>query len=227
MSATALPARVQASTPSSPTTPARPCSTPARILGPNGFFGLSDPNRVQVGTQNTNPAITDRYGFNTDFTNFAKLSPTSELALEAVWHADNFDIKYLGGYVSYNYNLLQDQDGSPIKRFTCGSTLGLRRGRPDDPYRADFGLHRKPRLVLERDQLHLDLGRPAADRCGHLPVPGKLQPARVRLERHRPGRPGAGNLGPVRRQLHAGRGRSCRPPPAATPPRARLSGTAR
>ena len=88
-------------------------------IGPNPFFGLSDPNRVQVGTQNTNPAITDRYAFNTDFSGFAHLSPTSEVALEAVWHADNFDIKYLGGYVYYHYNLRQDQDNSPIKRFTC------------------------------------------------------------------------------------------------------------
>ena len=92
-------------------------------IGPNPWFGLSDPNRVQVGTQNTNPAITDRYGFNTDFSDFAKLSPTSELAAEAVWHADDFDIKYLGGYVYYNYNLQQDQDDSPIKQFTCLSAL--------------------------------------------------------------------------------------------------------
>jgi iron complex outermembrane receptor protein len=91
-------------------------------IGPNPFFGLSDPNRVQVGTQNTNPAITDRNAFNTDFTNVAHLSPTTEIAAEAVWHADNFDIKYLGGYVYYNYLLRQDQDGSPIKRYTCGST---------------------------------------------------------------------------------------------------------
>jgi iron complex outermembrane receptor protein len=88
-------------------------------IGPNPFFGRSDPNRVQVGTQNSNPAVTDRYAFNTDFTDFAHLSPTSELALEAVWHADKFDLKYLGGYVYYHYNLRQDQDGSPIKRFTC------------------------------------------------------------------------------------------------------------
>ncbi len=88
-------------------------------LGPNGWFGLGDPNRTQVGSQTTNPAITDPYAFNTDFTNFAHLWPTSELAVEAVWHADNFDIKYLGGYVWYHYNLQQDQDGTAVKRFTC------------------------------------------------------------------------------------------------------------
>jgi iron complex outermembrane recepter protein len=88
-------------------------------LGPNGWFGLADPGRTQVGTQTTNPSIVDRNGFNTDFTNFAYLAPTSELAAEAIWHADNFDIKYLGGYVWYHYNLQQDQDGTAVKRFTC------------------------------------------------------------------------------------------------------------
>jgi iron complex outermembrane recepter protein len=90
-------------------------------IAPNAWYGLGDPNRVQVGTQSTNPSITDRYAFNTDYTNDAYLSPTSELALEAIWHADNFDIKYLGGYVWYNYDLTQDHDGSPIKSFNSPS----------------------------------------------------------------------------------------------------------
>ncbi len=89
-------------------------------LGPNPWFGLQDPSRVQVGTQNTNPSITDRNGFNTDFQNYAKLSPTSELAVEAVYHAPGFDVKYLGGYVWYKYLLRQDHDGSPIKSYTVG-----------------------------------------------------------------------------------------------------------
>jgi iron complex outermembrane receptor protein len=96
-------------------------------LGVNPWFGLLDPARTQVGTQNTNPSAPvslggagDRYGFNTDFQNYAHLSPTSELALEAVYHAPGFDVKYLGGYVWYNYHLVQDQDGSPIKGYTVG-----------------------------------------------------------------------------------------------------------
>lgn len=92
-------------------------------LGPNGWAGLNDPTRDQTGTQNTNPSITDRYGFNTSFSNFAHLSPTSEFALEAIWHADAFDVKYLGGYVYYNYNLQQDQDGTAINQFTCTTAL--------------------------------------------------------------------------------------------------------
>lgn len=92
-------------------------------LGPNGWFGLADPNRVQVGSQTTNPAITDPYAFNTDFTNFAHLNPTQEFAVEAIYHAPGFDVKYLGGYVWYHYNLQQDQDGTAVKRFTCTTAM--------------------------------------------------------------------------------------------------------
>ena len=97
-------------------------------IAPNAFYGLLDPTRVQVGNQVTNPTITDRYKFNTDFTNVAHLRPTEEAVIEAVWHADEFDIKYLGGYVSYNYNLQQDHDGSPIKSAKLGArTINLER----------------------------------------------------------------------------------------------------
>jgi len=92
-------------------------------LGPNGWAGLQDPGRNQTGNQNTNPSIDDRWGFNTSFTNFAHLWPTSELAVEAVWHANSFDIKYLGGYVHYLYNLQQDQDGTAVNSFTCTTAL--------------------------------------------------------------------------------------------------------
>ncbi len=90
-------------------------------LGPNGWFGLNNPARTQIGNQNTNPSLTDPWGFNTSFTNVVTLAPTSELAVEAVWHADAFDLKYLGGYVYYNYNLQQDQDGSAVTSFTCAT----------------------------------------------------------------------------------------------------------
>lgn len=93
-------------------------------IGPNGWSAFNPGNTgvVAVGSQTTNPSITDRLGFNTDFQNFAHLSPTSELALEAVYHAPGFDVKYLGGYVYYNYNLQQDQDGTSVKSFVCGTT---------------------------------------------------------------------------------------------------------
>ncbi len=86
---------------------------------PNAAFGWSGfaTSVDQVGTQTTNPGITDKRGFNTDFSNFAALYPTSEFAGEAIYHAPGFDVKYLGGGVWYHYNLQQDNDGTPVKSY--------------------------------------------------------------------------------------------------------------
>jgi iron complex outermembrane receptor protein len=95
---------------------------PPGAIVPNGFFAFSGAatNVNMVGNQTTNPGITDPRGFNTDFSNFAYLAPTQEYAIEAIYHADNFDVKYLGGYVWYHYNLQQDNDGSPVKSYRLG-----------------------------------------------------------------------------------------------------------
>lgn len=92
---------------------------------PNGAFAFSGAatNVNQVGTQTTNP--TDDRTFNTDYTNLAHLEPTHEITLEAIYHMPQFDIKYLGGYVYYHYNLTQDSDGYPVKSFDFGGRTYL------------------------------------------------------------------------------------------------------
>jgi len=77
----------------------------------NSFYGFSPlaQNVVMRGSQTTNPNIGtgESRTFNTDTTEFTDLYPTTETALEVVYHADDFDVKYLGGYVWYHYNLHQ------------------------------------------------------------------------------------------------------------------------
>lgn len=92
---------------------------PPGAIVPNGAFAFSGvaTGVDMVGTQTTNPGITDPRGFNTDFANFAHLWPTQEYAIEAIYHLDGFDVKYLGGYVFYHYNLQQDNDGTPVKSY--------------------------------------------------------------------------------------------------------------
>jgi iron complex outermembrane receptor protein len=96
-------------------------------ISPNSFFGFSPvaQNVVQLGTQRTNPNIgqSQTLKFNADFTQFAHLSPTTEGALEMVYHAPQFDIKYLGGYVHYHYNLQIDNDGGPVSQFSLPFAL--------------------------------------------------------------------------------------------------------
>jgi len=93
----------------------------------NSFFGLSPvaQNVVMTGTQRTNPNAgqTEQRLFNADSQQFTDLYPTSETAIEAIYHADNFDVKYLGGYVWYHYNLQIDNDGGPVQSFTLPFAL--------------------------------------------------------------------------------------------------------
>jgi len=88
----------------------------------NSFFGFSPvaQNVVMRGNQRTNPNIGtgESRTFNTDTTEFTDLYPTTETALEVVYHADDFDVKYLGGYVWYHYNLRLDNDGGPVSSFS-------------------------------------------------------------------------------------------------------------
>ncbi len=89
---------------------------------PNGGFAFSGSplvsNVMMTGNQTTNP--TDDRTFNTDFTNIAHLQPTHEISLEAIYHAPQFDIKLLSGYVYYHYNLRQDSDGYPVQSYDFG-----------------------------------------------------------------------------------------------------------
>jgi iron complex outermembrane recepter protein len=101
----------------------------------NSFFGLSGVagNVVHQGTQTTNPNIgqSQALNFNTDTTEFTDLFPTTFGALEAIYSFDNFDVKYLGGYVWYHYNLQLDNDGGPVSQFTLPFALnGTPAGAP-------------------------------------------------------------------------------------------------
>jgi iron complex outermembrane receptor protein len=101
----------------------------------NSFGGFSPfaSNVVQTGSQKTNPNAgqSEQLKFNADFQQFTDLYPTSETVIEAIYHADNFDIKYLGGYVWYHYNLQLDNDGGPVSQFSLPFALnGTPAGTP-------------------------------------------------------------------------------------------------
>jgi iron complex outermembrane receptor protein len=96
------------------------CATAATCFSPLGFANGPVPGSVvgQVGT--SNPALSN-------IRNFAKTDPTS-IHLHDSWsinfhwthHFDGFDVKYVGGYNQYHYNLHQGLfygDNSPISSY--------------------------------------------------------------------------------------------------------------
>jgi iron complex outermembrane receptor protein len=68
-----------------------------------------------IGNPRLNGASTD---INDSYPRMAKLNAYDDFALEVVYETDDFDIKYVGGYIYYNYLLTGDQDGTPIKSIT-------------------------------------------------------------------------------------------------------------
>ena len=87
-------------------------------------FG-SDPRKLgftQCGSLRENPALVVRNTLNSCDDRSAKLDGYDDFALEMVYEAPGFDVKYLGGYIYYNYVLTDDQDGTPVKSITYNST---------------------------------------------------------------------------------------------------------
>lgn len=87
-------------------------------------FG-SDPRKLgftQCGTLQQNPALTDQNTLNSCDQRSAKLDAYDDFALEMTYEAPGFDIRYVGGYIYYNYVLTDDQDQTPVTSITYNST---------------------------------------------------------------------------------------------------------
>jgi iron complex outermembrane receptor protein len=76
-----------------------------------------------------NPFATNgEHAYNTNKQNKATLNAYDEYILEGTYSFDNFDLKYVGGYTFYDYKLVSDPDGTPVKSVTYNAqnpTTGL------------------------------------------------------------------------------------------------------
>jgi iron complex outermembrane receptor protein len=94
--------------------------------GPNQTWAFGSDPRVlgftQCGSTTQNPALSDPNSVNSCGRRSAKLNAYDDFALEMVYEAPGFDIKYLGGYIYYNYLLTDDQDTTPVTSITYNST---------------------------------------------------------------------------------------------------------
>ncbi len=76
---------------------------------------------TQCGSTTENPGVTNIRAHNSCGVLFSRTDGYDDVAFEVLYEADGFDVKYLGGYVFYDYNLTGDQDGSPVKSITYNS----------------------------------------------------------------------------------------------------------
>lgn len=69
------------------------------------------------GTITTNPALTDPRAFNTNYAQKVSLSDVHSFTANLTYHADSFDVKYIGGKQNYKYDLYGDTDATNVKSF--------------------------------------------------------------------------------------------------------------
>ncbi|HOY76704.1 MAG TPA: TonB-dependent receptor [Hyphomonadaceae bacterium] len=95
-------------------------------INPNPYWALgTDPRKLgytMLGSTTENPALRDPFSVNDQEKRNARTDHYNDFALEAIYEAGPFDVKYVGGYIYYNYVLTGDQDGSPIQSITYNST---------------------------------------------------------------------------------------------------------
>jgi iron complex outermembrane receptor protein len=66
----------------------------------------------------TNPASTDPRKFASNVAQSVSLDDTYDISVQANYHFDNFDLKYIGGGGNYHYKLETDNGGGSISAFT-------------------------------------------------------------------------------------------------------------
>jgi iron complex outermembrane receptor protein len=88
----------------------------------NPAFAYSNPSVIsftQAGSRRDNPFATNgEHAYNSNRAQIGTVDQNDEYVLEAVYSTDWFDIKYVGGYVYFDYSRSLDADGTPIESVT-------------------------------------------------------------------------------------------------------------
>ena len=69
------------------------------------------------GTTTVNPAIADEHDFNTNIPQRVRLRDVNSLTTNFVYHLPSVDVKYVGGYQEYKYDLYGDTDATNVQSF--------------------------------------------------------------------------------------------------------------
>jgi iron complex outermembrane receptor protein len=98
-------------------------------LSPLGSYAFSGDRAVtgytQDGSYTQNPFANGIRAFNSSAALTATLPQYDEYQFQATYEAGPFDIKYLGGYTFYDYQLNSDLDGFPTKSITYNAITSV------------------------------------------------------------------------------------------------------
>ena len=103
-----------------------------RETGVNGIVPGSL-RQFNGSTSTSNPALDDNRTFNSNIPQRVRLSGVNSFTTNFVYHLPTIDIKYVGGYQEYDYDLYGDSDGTSVQSYQiplapgsiCGTVGGL------------------------------------------------------------------------------------------------------
>ncbi len=88
---------------------------PPGSLAPGAAFGFTQPGFTELGTFTTNPTSGLFRSFSTDIPEKATDEPALSAAAHLTWTTPwGFDVKYIGGFTTYNFKLTTDFDNTSI-----------------------------------------------------------------------------------------------------------------
>jgi iron complex outermembrane receptor protein len=109
-------------------------------LGPNLTYAYNPAflaeggTSTQAGTVTTNPATTNQWLYNTSYPNAIKIDPNYGFIWHATYHADGFDLKYLGGWAHHLVQIDSNIGGNnPV------TSLTIPLAKTPSPFFAGFG----------------------------------------------------------------------------------------
>ena len=99
---------------------------PPGVLSPTAGYGLTIPGVVTQGPLiQQNPGNNNIRNIDTNTPDRAQLGNDILGDLQATYHLPFADLKYIGGYNIYRYNLQFDADGTAVNSYPFASTTGL------------------------------------------------------------------------------------------------------
>ncbi|MBY9067179.1 TonB-dependent receptor [Hyphomonas sp. WL0036] len=87
---------------------------PSGYLTPGNAFGYLMPGYTQAGSSTTNPGVNDIRKFNANTPTQSNIDGNYGFSAIATWSLPTIDVKYLGGYRTFDYNSIRDDDGTDM-----------------------------------------------------------------------------------------------------------------
>ncbi|PKP82610.1 MAG: TonB-dependent receptor [Alphaproteobacteria bacterium HGW-Alphaproteobacteria-18] len=87
---------------------------PPGYLTPGNAFGYLMPGYTQTGSVTSNPGVNDIRKFNANTPTESNVDGNYGFAAIATWSLPTIDIKYSGGYRTFDYNSIRDDDNTDV-----------------------------------------------------------------------------------------------------------------